>query len=68
MTVERLLRDHTTQWTVGKSSVKRIIRYYGVIKLCFSVTTVTINDVFAEEGRKMWKMQKTCRGKDSKSF
>ena len=32
LTVERLLRDHTTQWTVGKSSVKRIIRYYGVIK------------------------------------
>ena len=38
LTVERLLRDHTTQWTVGKSSVKRIIRYDCVIKLYFSVT------------------------------
>ena len=35
MTVERLLTDHTTQWTVGKSSVKRIIRYLGIIHNVF---------------------------------
>ena len=35
MTVERLLTDHTTQWTVGKSFVKRIIRYLGIIHNVF---------------------------------